>query len=403
MKTVAIISEYNPFHSGHLHQIKKIKEIFGEDTRIVAIMSGNFTQRGEIAFLDKSARAKMAVLCGVNLVLELPFPYSMASAEIFASAGVSIADALGCLDVLSFGSEIGELSLLSEAARITASDEFAAMLKMTEEKHPSLGHAALTERVLSAYIGKASAKRLLSPNNILAIEYIKALMRIGSKIEPHTVLREGSAYGDEALSCTSHSSASAIRAAIRDGRLTDAAAHIPAPCRDAFIEEIECGSAPTDEGRLDSAILSYFRLNKPTASCHIQDAEGGLYNRLITKSYEATDIFGLTALTETKKFTKARIRRAILYSFFGVTSSDARSTPGFTRVLALDKQGQAILREAKASCKLPIVTKPSESLLNEEAERQKSLADRADAVFQLTKPKGTDGSFAMRTSPFFKG
>ena len=119
-------------------------------------------------------------------------------------------------------------------------------------------------------------------------------------------------------------------------------------------------------------------------------------------SYEATDISSLAALTETKKFTNARIRRAIWYSFFGVTSSDVKSAPAFTRVLALDKEGQAILHAAKATAKIPIVTKPSEALPSEKGARCKLLSDRADAVFQLSKPEKTSGSHAMRTSPFFK-
>jgi predicted nucleotidyltransferase len=162
-------------------------------------------------------------------------------------------------------------------------------------------------------------------------------------------------------------------------------------------------NAPCSEEKLSSAILSYFRLSSSKAPCSIQDAKGGLYNRLITKSYEAHDISSLAALTETKKFTNARIRRAIWYSFFGVTSSDVKSTPAFTRVLALDKEGRAILHAARASARIQIVTKPSEPLSTPQGERCKALADRADAVFQLTKPKGTGGSFAMRTSPFFKG
>ena len=113
MKTVAIIAEYNPFHSGHEYHINKIREEFGSDTRILAIMSGNFTQRGEIAYADKYFRAECAVRCGVNLVLELPFPYSLSSAEIFAKSGVKIADALGVTDILSFGSEAGSIETLT--------------------------------------------------------------------------------------------------------------------------------------------------------------------------------------------------------------------------------------------------------------------------------------------------
>lgn len=401
MKTVAIICEYNPFHSGHLCQLRCIREQFGENTRIVAIMSGNFTQRGDVAFLDKSARAKMALACGANLVLELPFPYSMGSAEIFCEAGVRIADALGCVDLLSFGSECGDLTVLVSAAKIASSDAFKARIDALEKEHPALGYAALCEMALAEALGAEKAKALLSPNNILALEYIKALLRAKSSILPHTVRREGASYRAETLETDAHASAGAIRAAILDGRCDEALSFIPAPAREILCGELAAGLAPCDGKRLDSAVLSYFRLNKPTGSCHFQDAEGGLYNRLITKSYEATDIIGLTALAETKKFTRARIRRAIWYSFFGVTSSDARDPIGFTRVLALDRSGQAILREAKNKAAIAIVTKPSDPLADKTAQAQKALADRADAVFQLTKPQCPSGSTALRTSPYY--
>ena len=181
-----------------------------------------------------------------------------------------------------------------------------------------------------------------------------------------------------------------------------AAQHIPEAARETLLEEIEAKNGPCLEERLSSAVLAHFRLSSPSAPCDMQDARGGLYNRLITKSYEAHDISSLAALTETKKFTNARIRRAIWYSFFGVTSSDVKSAPAFTRVLALDKEGQAILKAAKATAKIPIVTKPSEALPSEKGARCKLLSDRADAVFQLSKPEKTSGSHAMRTSPFFK-
>ena len=129
MKTVAIISEYNPFHSGHEYQIQKIREEFGADTRIIAIMSGNYTQRGEMAIMDKSLRAECAVRCGVNLVLELPFPFSSSSAEFFSRSGVKIAHSLGVVDYLSFGSECGSIEELVNAAKNMSSKEYKALLK----------------------------------------------------------------------------------------------------------------------------------------------------------------------------------------------------------------------------------------------------------------------------------
>ena len=129
MKTVAIISEYNPFHTGHEHQLKSIRRDFGEDTRIIAIMSGNYTQRAETAVLDKYLRAECAVLCGVDLVLELPFPYSSSSAEFFARSGVHIADSIGVVDFLSFGSECGDIESLKRTASISLTDEYKCTLK----------------------------------------------------------------------------------------------------------------------------------------------------------------------------------------------------------------------------------------------------------------------------------
>ncbi len=402
MKTAAIICEYNPFHSGHLYQMQSIREKFGADTRIVCIMSGSFTQRAEIAIADKSARARMAVLSGANLVLELPFPYSMGSAELFARAGVAIAEGLGCIDILSFGSECGDLRMLSDAAEKMQTKAFSARIRALSRQYPTEGYARLLEIALGEQIGKAEARALLSPNNILALEYLKALKDIESGIEPHTVARNGAHYRATDVQNAAHQSASAIRASILSG---DASllSYVPEAARAVLNEQIEAGLAPCDEEKLSSAVLSHFRLNKPAASCRFLEATGGLYNRLITKSYEAHDISSLAALTETKKFTNARIRRAIWFSFFGVTSSEAKSTPRFTRVLAMDKEGQAILHAAKDTASISIITKPSDDPADEKAREQKALADRADAVFQLTKPKPTDGNAAMRTSPFYKG
>ena len=147
MKTVAIICEYNPFHNGHEYQIKKIREEFGEDTRIVAVMSGNYTPRGEIAIMDKFTRAKCAVLAGVNLVLELPFPYSISSAEHFAKSAVKIIDSLGIVDYISFGSEIGDVVFLSDVANKMLSESYNEQIKslIASEKYSSYGYPKIAE------------------------------------------------------------------------------------------------------------------------------------------------------------------------------------------------------------------------------------------------------------------
>ena len=191
MKIVAIISEYNPFHNGHLYHTEKIREEFGFDTAIIAIMSGNYVQRGEGAIIEKWDRAKLAVDSGINLVLELPFPYSMSSAEYFAKAGVSIANSLGIIDILSFGSENSSIDDLSVVAENIISPEFEQEIKRLSntEELTSFGFAKIRELAYGNLFEKNVD--ISSPNNILAIEYIKALKHLNINIKLHTIKREG--------------------------------------------------------------------------------------------------------------------------------------------------------------------------------------------------------------------
>lgn len=395
MKTVAIIAEYNPFHNGHEYQIKKIREEFGADTRIVAIMSGNYVQRGEVAFVDKFTRAECAVRCGVNLVLELPFPFSSSSAEFFARAGVKIAAAIPSIDYLSFGSECGDVERLSATAKNMLDPRFVSALKN------SVGgkNAPTVKSLFSIYnsiFGEELDESFFTSNNILAIEYIKAIYDLNLKIEPHTVKRLGADYNEENIIENSLQSASAIRAAIYSKDET-ALEYMPKNAKDVLLSEY--GNYPADIERIAPAIISSFRINTPNAKIH--DAEGGLYNRLKRESFKVDKIQNLISQADTKKYTSARIRRAVLNSFFGVTSSIVRSLPQYTQVLALDSVGGAILKEAKKATQLSILTKPSRtSNLTDTALLQKELSDRADSIYQLTLPSFRDGNASITKSPF---
>ena len=401
--TVAIISEYNPFHSGHEYQIETIRQEFGDDTEIVAVMSGNYTQRGEIAVADKYLRAEWAVRCGVNLVLELPFPYSMSSAEIFARAAINIIKSVGVVDAISFGSECGDAEKLTEIAdnmlKSEYSDAFAALSKAAETKN--LGYPALME---AAYKNAFSLdESLLSePNNILAIEYIKAIRSLGAELKIHTVKRCGAGYLSETIDSSEHQSAMSIRAALSSGD-DSYLKSIPLSMRPSFVENLEKKEFPTDESRLSAALISHFRLNTRDDDKIIFDARGGLYNRLKNASIEAVDIKSLVSLAETKKFTNARIKRAIFYSFFGVTSSDVKVLPKFSQVLAFDSRGRALLKSIKVKSDFTLITKPSASdSLDSVAKEQKRRLDRADSVFQLSKPQSVSGADALRRTPFVK-
>ena len=400
---IGIICEYNPFHNGHLYQIEKIREVFGEDTNIVAVMSGNYVQRGGVAIADKGTRAKCAVLCGVNLVLELPFPFSMSSAEYFARSAIHILDQIGCVDCVSFGSESGDIDALKRTATAMMSDEFkdAFDALSADPKSKKLGHAALCELALNTLDNDESSFVSLTPNNILALEYIKAIIASGSKMSIHTVARANNSFSDENLVPGAIQSATAIRKAIEQKDIS-ALEFVPNITKTSLLDDISSGDFPCENEKISTAIIASLRLNS-TACNDIHDTSGGLYNRLCELSFEANTIESLICAAESKNFTKARIRRSLFYSLLSVTSSQLKELPAYTQLLAFDVRGRAMLKTiGKLAC-FPVLTKPSDvDKLPPAALPQKIASDRADSIFQMTKPLPKDGNSALRFTPFVK-
>lgn len=404
MKICAIIAEYNPFHYGHLYQINRIRELLGKDTAIIAIMSGNYTQRGEIAVADKTVRAEAAVREGVNLVLEIPFPHSASSAEIYAKSGVKIADSIGVVDYLVFGSELGDIDALRKVSENMLRPEFSEEIGKIQKKDDGreIGYPRAAEIAYRRLFSNEVAENLFSPNNILALEYIKALIERGSKITPLTIKREAAGYKDRINHESTIQSASAIRELAKED-LNSALKYIPDLAKDAFYEAKKSGKFPTDEGRLDTAVISILRLNSPDRIGDIHDTAGGLYNRLYELSHRTVKISQLVNTAETKKFTKSRIRRAIYYSIFGVTSSEVLSLPSYTQVLALDGIGRKLLREIKKVTGIPVITKPSDYReLGEAVVAQKELSHRADSVFLLSQSVPSEERFYLTFTPYVK-
>jgi len=402
MTTVAIICEYNPFHKGHEYHINRIREEFGKDTAIIAIMSGNFTQRGDIAITDKGLRAKCAVDCGVNLVVELPFPYSLSSAEIFAKAGVHIANSLGIVDYLSFGSEDGNIERLISCASCMLSKDFIDKLEelKCQRAFKEEGYAKVLEKALELAATTEIPK--LCPNNILALEYIKELMRLNSEIRPHTIKRDGADYNEENITTQVYQSATAIRNALINND-SSALDFTPLLTKYTFLHCLQNGDAPCDADKLSAAIISHFRLNSPRANTDICDADGGLYNRLISASLKTNTLSDLVNITQTKKYTNARIRRVIWYSFFGVTSSEIKTMPEYTQILAMDSYGREVLKKLKKRSAIPLINKPTNTEgLSDMALKQKKLSDVADSVFELTKPNPKSGVQSLVFTPYVK-
>ncbi len=367
MKVAAIICEYNPFHYGHRYLIEKTREVGA--THIAAVMSGSFTQRGDLAVFDKYIRAKTALENGVDLVIELPTMYSLSAAEGFAAGAVGIIESLGCVDMLSFGSECGELSALREASSACEyalhTDSFHGLMK-SGYSYP----AALSAVVKELYTDDVSDV-LKSPNNTLAIEYLNALDSMGSAIEPFTAARVGAAHdSDEAAE---FSSASLIRKMIL--RREDYSRLAP---------KIEAPNA--DIKRLERAILSRLRAMHREDFEQLYDGANGLAERLYKSVRKAGTLDELYFLAKTKRYTLARIRRAVLCGFLGLNKGQLLTPNAYIRVLGMNKKGKEILSAAK--CSLPLDTSlKALSKTNRAAHRQAAFEERCGDLYSLAFEK----------------
>ncbi|MDE6728608.1 MAG: nucleotidyltransferase family protein [Oscillospiraceae bacterium] len=368
MKTAAIIAEYDPFHYGHKYLIDQTRAAGA--THVAAIMSGSFTQRGGVAIYDKFTRTETALKNGVDLVIELPARYSLTSAAGFARGAVEIASALGCADMLAFGSESGDIAALKEASGAIEytvhSAEFNELLRRGNS-YP----AALQKALLKFYTDDV-AELIASPNNTLAIEYLNALDNLGSTIEPFTVRRFGAAHdsdSDAENENVQFLSGSAIRKMIAAGK--DCSQYAP---------KID---APTsDISRLERAILANLRTLRRDDLERIADCAGGLGDRLYKAVRKGTSLSGIYFMAKTKRYTLARIRRAVLCGFLGIDKEISREKCAYIRVLGMNSRGKEIL--SAANCPLPIDTSlRALSKTSHEARRQADFEARLTDIYSL--------------------
>ena len=347
MNTVGIICEYNPIHLGHVSHFEKTRAVLGGDTAIVCVMSGNYVQRGDFAVFCKHARAEAAVRCGADLVVELPSPYALLSAEGFAAAGVFILDKLGICDYLSFGSESGDLEGLREAAEVFISQEANALLK--EGLGMGLSYASAQQRAADVLLG-SSSDVLRSPNNLLGIEYLKALSVNKSPMTPITVTRVGGDHdGDSGYS------ASAIRARLLNRETWFDM--MPQAASKVICKEIAEGRGPVSMKLFEIAMLS--RLRAIDDFSGLSGASEGLERRFSRYAASAPSISGILDHVKTKRYALSRIRRLLMCACLGISTADTREPPPYIRVLAMNRTGMKLLRDASEKAELPIITKPA--------------------------------------------
>ncbi|MCL2086144.1 MAG: nucleotidyltransferase family protein [Oscillospiraceae bacterium] len=383
MKIGAIICEYNPFHNGHKYHIEKTRERF-DITHLIAVMSGNFTQRGDIAVLDKWQRAKVALDNGIDLVIELPVAFSLTSAEQFAMGAVTLLNKLNCVETLSFGSESGDIELLCETAGAVhycmEQEVFRGLLRRGES------YPAALQKAVAHYYEDEIANALATPNNTLGIEYIKALDETGSSITPVTVKRFGAQHDtvqtDETANILSGSQ-------LRDMLLIEGKDITP------YVPKGACFDNIADIGRLELAVLSKLRGMSSAELLRVPNMQTELERRLSKALKQAKTLNEVLTLTKTKSYTMARIRRAVLNAFLGISKADLKALPAYIRVLGMNQRGREILNTAQpqlpTGTSLKTLSETSQAALNQ-AELENRCSNQYSLCFNPPRPCGTEYS-----------
>ena len=360
MHITGIICEYNPLHAGHQKQIDTVRRTFPEGA-VVCIMSGNFVQRGKPAIFDKMTRAKAAILCGADLVLELPVTAALSSAEGFAAEGVRLLG--GFCDRLCFGAETAEADCLMDTAKALLSEDFSALLRAELEK--GLSFPAARQAALQA-MGVDSAI-LETPNNILAVEYCKAILQQGCNMEPMPILRQGD-YHDTCPD-RENPSATSIRQLMEQRQSW--ASYVPEAARDCFagaaVHTLSCG---------ERAMLAKLRTMQDTAFEALPYGSEGLWRKLMHAARQERTLEDILTATKSKRYTRSRLDRMAMCAFLGLTEQDLSSPAPYARVLALNDKGRQVLKLARQQGEYPNIGDKLEH-------PYQVIEDRCDSLYGL--------------------
>lgn len=369
MKITAIISEFNPFHKGHKYLIDKARE--NGATHIIAVMSGNFVQRGEGAVFSKWDRAKTALENGVDLVIENPLIFATASAQRFAFGGIGVIRALGCVDEIAFGSESGDVVKIEKVADIIAKDEFTEEIQ--KYLKDGLSFPKAREMAVSEKYGKEYSEILSQPNNILACEYISESKKVNLGVNFFTVARKGTEHDSEKAE-NGFYSASHLRELLKNNLKTE----------DEIFEKVRKDCKVFNFTKMELPILVKLRSFTENDFKNLPDVSEGMENRLYSAAQKAVSLNEFYELVKTKRYTLSRIRRICLCAFLGITKEDVASDVPYLRVVGFNDRGREVLKIAKDTASLPVVMKYSDiKNLDENALRIFDIESRATDVFAL--------------------
>ena len=356
---LGIIAEYNPFHNGHLYHLLKSKEKANADCT-VAIIGGNFTQRGESSLIDKWTKAEMAIANGVDLVIELPTLYSISSAENFADGAIKILNSLKIVDTLSFGAETEDLNKLNIIANILHNEPKEFKLVLEEKLSKGISFPRAREEALIQYLNDSSYSTILSsPNNILGIEYLKALKKHKSKIQPISIKRKDAGhltldYNGEVTSAT------AIRNLIKNNDTKRAKKFLTPASYTILMDEIKNGHFVQDISLFENIIIYNLRNMTLTEISNLPDVSEGLENLIKKAANSCNTIDEFINIVSSKRYTETRIRRILLYSLLKITKKDmnlSKKITPYVRVLGFNEKGKKLVSQiSKANPKVSIIT-----------------------------------------------
>ena len=372
MAVFGIIAEYNPFHNGHFYQINKIKQS-GDHTVVVA-MSPDVVQRGDFALLSKFTRAKAALSCGADLVIEIPSVYALCTAEKFAYGAVKTLDALGCVDFLCFGSESSDLDALSEAACLL--DDKMVDAEIKKELSDGKSYASARQNAVKK-ISKRAADCLENPNDILAVEYIKSLKKLNSNIKPYPILRKGVNH-DSDISEDDFASASYLRE-----NLENLQNFVPQEAFDIYKTAFDNGEKSGGLKELELSLILKLRTMTLEQIKALFDVSEGLENRIKRAANESTNLEELCKKIKSKRYTMSRIRRILMYALLDIDCNAVGSEIDFIRVLGHNKKGLSVI--SKKNAKIPVITslKRAEKI-SENAKKRIDTDEKISAAYSLT-------------------
>ena len=395
MSIIGITSEYNPFHLGHGSHIEKVREKFGAESTVVCVMSGDFVQRGEAASFSKFARAEAACRCGADLVVELPVPWALSSAEGFARGAVGLMKQLE-VDIISFGSECGRTDELEEIATELSAPEFNALVRAMLSSAPTMSYAAARQAALEKTLGEKSAL-IAKPNDLLGVEYLKAIRMLNADISPFAVKRVGSGHDERG---EGYKSSSELRELMTGG--TSLEGLIPQGAYEVYARERSLGRV-IDADRFDAAVMSRLRTLSRDGFNALPDAADGVGDRLYKAAMTEPTVGAVIEAASTKRYAVSRIRRMTMCAALGITEGMSGGIPAYARVLAANKKGCTLLRDINSTCDTAIITKPAQVRnLGNAANELFSAGARAHDLYAIAYREKTErsGGGDWKTSPF---